>query len=54
MKLIVIVDGQEIAFEGQKVSAYHEVAGYLLVNDLTFDPPKKVATFRSWDYWRYE
>jgi len=53
MKIVVVADGSPVTFEGEKISAFHDDDGYLIVNDLTSSPPKKVGAFRSWDYWCY-
>ena len=54
MKLAVVVNGgTPIIFEGQKISAYHD-GNILIINDLTHDPPKKVAAFNLWTYWTYK
>jgi len=56
MKIVVVVNGESIYFKGQKISAYYDMQEErhcLIVNDLTYSPPKKMGAFAKWDYWRY-
>ena len=56
MKIVIVVDGIPVYLEAGKISAYHEYdsgMNCLIVNDLTGEKPRKVGTFRKWDYWHY-
>jgi len=56
MKIAVVVDGDPIFFEGEKISGYYDdryPRGILTINDVRETLPKKLGAFAKWDYWYY-
>ena len=55
MKLVVVDrNGTKITFTKEKLGAYHDKDGYLIVNDQSEESPRKIAAFKDWVCWFYE
>ena len=48
---VVIAGGGSVTFTRDKLGAYHDNDGYLIVHDKTKPDQKKIAVFKDWSHW---